>query len=222
MKTSFVSLYLLTATLFAGSALAQSDAPAAAAPSATPPAPQGDQPFRQRTLERFDANHDGKLDDAERATARAGWEKRAGEFRSRGGPKDERGPGQVGGPRGPKGGHEFAEYREFREFRQFQRWKKMAKKQQHRHERMRSAMLQRFDHDGDHRLNDAERAEARAAGRQMRERFQAGRKQALERFDANHDGKLDATERQGMQQAWQKFLQQQPVVAPAPAATPAK
>lgn len=201
MKTSFVSLYLLTATLFAGSALAQSDAPVAATPSATPPAPQGDQPFRQRMLERFDANHDGKLDAAERATARAEWAKRGG----------------------PKGEREYAEYREFREFRQFRHWKKMAKKKQHhRHERMRSAMLQRFDHDGDHRLNDAERAEARAAGKQGRERFQATRQEALERFDANHDGKLDPTERQGMQQAWQKFLQQQPVVAPAPAAAPAK
>jgi len=222
MKTSFVSLYLLTATLFAGSALAQSPAPAVTPPSANPPPPQGDHPFRQRMLERFDANHDGKLDDAERATARAEWEKRAGEFRGRGGRGGERGPGHFRGPGGPEGRHDFAEYREFREFRQFQRWKKMAKRNHHRHDRMRSAMLQRFDHDGDHRLNDAERSEARAAGQQMRERFQAGRKQALERFDANHDGKLDASERQGLQQAWQKFLQQQPVVAPAPAAAPAK
>lgn len=209
MKTSFVSAYLLTATLFAGSALAQSDA-AVAAPSAATPAASGDQPIRQRMLERFDANHDGKLDDAERATVRAEWQKHAGESRARGG----RG--------GSEGRHDLAEYREYREFRQFQRWKKMAKQQHRRHERMRSAMLERFDHDGDHRLNDAERGEARAAGQRARERFQAGRKQALERFDANHDGKLDATERQGMQQAWQKFLEQQPGGAPAPAAAPAK
>ena len=77
MKTSFVSLCFLTATLFAGSAQAQSDTPA------TPPvpAPGADHPFRQRLLERFDANHDGKLDETERAAARAEWQIRATERR---------------------------------------------------------------------------------------------------------------------------------------------
>ena len=73
MKTSFVSLCFLTATLFAGSAYAQSEAPAAPAAPA-PAAPDAEHPFRQRILERFDANHDGRLDDTERAAARAEWQ----------------------------------------------------------------------------------------------------------------------------------------------------
>ncbi|MEJ1973693.1 MAG: hypothetical protein WDM96_14890 [Lacunisphaera sp.] len=70
MKTSFVSLCFLTATLFAGPAFAQSETPAT--PAA--PAPGADHPFGQRLLERFDANHDGQLDDTERAAARAAWQ----------------------------------------------------------------------------------------------------------------------------------------------------
>jgi EF hand len=77
MKTSFVSLCFLTATLFAGSAFAQSEAPATPPPAA----PGEEQPFRQRMLERFDTNHDGKLDDTERAAARAAWQIRATERR---------------------------------------------------------------------------------------------------------------------------------------------
>jgi hypothetical protein len=74
MKTSFVSLCILTATLFAGSAFAQGEGPAA------PAAPGEDHPFRQRLLERFDTNHDGQLDATERAAARAEWQMhRAGE-----------------------------------------------------------------------------------------------------------------------------------------------
>ncbi len=72
MKTSFVSLCFLTATLFAGSASAQSEA--TAAPAVPPPAtPDGTLSFRQRMLERFDTNHDGQLDETERAAARAEW-----------------------------------------------------------------------------------------------------------------------------------------------------
>jgi hypothetical protein len=73
MKTSFVSLCFLTATLFAGSAAAESGTPATPAPL-PPAAPGEDRPFRQRLLERFDANHDGQLDDTERAAARAEWQ----------------------------------------------------------------------------------------------------------------------------------------------------
>jgi hypothetical protein len=83
---------------------------------------------------------------------------------------------------------------------------------------LRQAVLHRFDQDGDHRLNEAERAAARKAGREMRDRFQEGRRQMLERFDANHDGRLDENERKGLRDAWQEFVKQRPVLAPAPAA----
>ena len=93
----------------------------------------------------------------------------------------------------------------------------MRMRQYHRMQKMRSAMLRRFDQDGDHRLSPAERANARQAGEQMRARAKAGRAQMLQRFDANHDGKLDPAERQGMRQAWQDFLKQPPATTPAPA-----
>ena len=216
MKSSSVSLCLLSATLFAAPALAQGEPPAGAPP---PPPPEGEhRPLREEMLRRFDANHDGKLDESERAAARAAWQKRMAE---RGGPEGFRGPGGPGGPWGPPGFagrgdgdehfHGRGHHRHWRKMMRMMRWRRM---------HMRQAMLQRFDRDGDHRLNDAERAEARKAGEEMRARFQAGRKQVLERFDANHDGKLDADERKGMHDAWQEFLQQRPVPAapPAPAA----
>jgi Ca2+-binding EF-hand superfamily protein len=81
----------------------------------------------------------------------------------------------------------------------------------------RQAMLHRFDQDGDHHLSEAERADARKAGEAGRARFQEGRKEMLARFDANHDGKLDENERKGVHDAWQDFLKQRPVLAPAPA-----
>lgn len=67
MKTSALTSLLTAATLFltVGALSARAQAPAPDQPGA---------PNRARLLERFDANHDGRLDDAERATARASVE----------------------------------------------------------------------------------------------------------------------------------------------------
>ena len=63
-------------------------------------------------------------------------------------------------------------------------------------------------------------ADSTTSNAPRRARFQQGRKEMLERFDANQDGRLDANERKGARDAWQEFLRQRPVLAPAPA-TPA-
>lgn len=211
MKTCSVSLCFLTATLFAAPAFAQGE------PAAGTPPPEGEhRPLREQMLQCFDANHDGKLDETERAAARAEWQKRMAE---RGGPG-------AWGPGGPWGPHEFAAHGEgggeFRGRAHHRHWRKMMRLMRWRRHQMRQAMLHRFDANHDGRLDETERAAARQAGREMRERFQAGRRQMLERFDANHDGRLDENERKNARDAWQEFLKQRPVLAPAPAAPAGK
>lgn len=60
-----------------------------------------------------------------------------------------------------------------------------------KHPKAREEMLKRFDANGDGKLDETERAAARAAhpkaGKKAEQRL-------LERFDANKDGKLDETE----------------------------
>jgi hypothetical protein len=62
----------------------------------------------------------------------------------------------------------------------------------------RHQQLQKFDQNGDGELDDAERAQMKAA-------FEAKRgerkKEMLAKYDTNQDGKLDATERQVMRDA---------------------
>jgi len=59
----------------------------------------------------------------------------------------------------------------------------------------RKDLIQKFDQNGDGKLDDAERAQMKAA-------FEARRaerhKEALARYDLDKDGKLDATERKAM------------------------
>jgi Ca2+-binding EF-hand superfamily protein len=203
MKTSSVSLCFLSATLFAGLAFAQAEPPPppAGAPPPPPAAPGDDHPFRQRMLERFDANHDGKLDEAERAAAREEWKKRMAEH---GGPDGFHGPDGPDGPPGfggPEGGP--GRRMERMHHRMMKRW----------HEEM----LAKFDANHDGKLDETERAAARKAGEEMRAKFKEGRQQVLERFDANHDGKLDEAERKALHDAWQDFLKARPALPAAPA-----
>jgi len=59
-------------------------------------------------------------------------------------------------------------------------------------------LIQKFDKNGDGKLDDAERAQRKAAFEARRaERQQA----ALARYDLNHDGKLDDAERAAMRDA---------------------
>ena len=59
----------------------------------------------------------------------------------------------------------------------------------------RARILEKFDTNGDGKLDDAERAAMKEQIRQMREKRHAA---MLARFDVNKDGKLDKNERQAM------------------------
>ena len=84
----------------------------------------------------------------------------------------------------------------------------------------RAKMLERFDKNGDGRLDKEERAAARGAARKMREKRRGGdakrgdrprrqsREQLMKRFDANGNGKLEPAERRRMAAAIRKFRQE--------------
>jgi Ca2+-binding EF-hand superfamily protein len=60
---------------------------------------------------------------------------------------------------------------------------------------MHEEMIQKFDTNGDGKLDESERQAMRDA---MHARMEQHRQEMLARFDANHDGKLDASERETM------------------------
>ena len=68
-----------------------------------------------------------------------------------------------------------------------------------KHPKAREELLKRFDANGDGKLDETERAAAREAGRELKEKHPKLGKKAeqklLEKFDANKDGKLDETEK---------------------------
>ncbi len=167
--------------------------------------------MRERFLQRFDANHDGKLDEAARAAARAEWQKRLAEHG--GGEGRHHGPGAFGpggpGEFGPDGFGGPPPH-----------WRKLMRWHRHLRAMWHHRVMARFDHDHDGRLNDAEYAEARKAREEMRARAKEHRQMVLARFDANHDGKLDPGERKELRNAWQEFLQARPVLPAPAAATP--
>ncbi|MHC4837702.1 MAG: hypothetical protein ACYTF3_05905 [Planctomycetota bacterium] len=98
---------------------------------------------RQRILERFDANGDGRLDETERAALRAAAEK----MRAQRGEKQGRRDGQV---------------RERREGAERKERGEAGERGERRAER-RQRILERFDIDGDGQLNDLEREALRKA-----------------------------------------------------------
>jgi Ca2+-binding EF-hand superfamily protein len=59
-------------------------------------------------------------------------------------------------------------------------------------------LLERFDHDGDGRLDDAERAEAERFLEQRRRERELRRAEMMRRFDVDGDGRLNAEEREAM------------------------
>jgi len=100
----------------------------------------------------------------------------------------------------------------------------------------RARMLERFDKDGDGRLDKEERAAARGAAKKMREKRRGGdarrgdrrrrgggdrprrqnREQLKKRFDANDNGKLEPAERRRMAAAIRKFRQERRLGPPGP------
>src|SRR5215813_14271323 len=59
----------------------------------------------------------------------------------------------------------------------------------------RKELIEKFDKNGDGKLDDAERAQMAAA---LAAKHAEHRKEMLAKYDTNHDGKLDAAERQAM------------------------
>lgn len=220
MKNQSLTLPLLTATLFAVPALAADTAPAgapASAPVMAPGGPGGRGHFREEMFRKFDQDGDGKLNDAEKAEAHKAREERSAQWGGHG----QRGPGGPGRFRGHDGAGEPPRWMRRELHRWFEeKWGGQAGPGPHMMPhgpggKIRGEIIKRFDKDGDGKLNEVERAEAKKAGEEMRARFQEHRKEVLARFDKDGDGKLGEAERKDQHAAWQKFIQQQPATQPA-------
>ena len=141
---------------------------------------------RDLLLEKFDANGDGELDDAEREAAAAFVRARVDEHRTRLlaeydadgdgelSREERRAAAEAGDlPRGPREGRGGPGGPD------------------------REALVAEFDADGDGELTGAEREAARAA---VRERHAAKRAEIVARFDADGDGELSPEERRAARQ----------------------
>jgi len=213
MKKSSVSLWFLTATLFAVVALAQNNPPA----KPPPPAPDASRPHQEEMLKRYDTNRDGILDDTERQAAHEALQQRQ---RGPGGRGNWAGPGPggptcaccqpmhqpgPGGRMGPPMGRQIPG---------------MSRMMPGMHPGAGRFQLQQKLHnhfDADH--NGVISADERAAAKQRmaNHRDQAGqhRQEIMARFDADQNGMLDDQERTAAKQAWENFLKQYPVIKPA-------
>ncbi len=167
-----------------------------------------------RMIERFDANGNGVLDENERPNIRHQRGPQRDRFNSRRG----RGSKRDFGPRHHRGERDqlnqplglMPEDAEFdRPASKGQGCSNCSKgpEGQNRHSRKgrrdsdrpsREAMLKRFDADGDGKLNDAERENARAEMQKRREQMRA---EMLQRFDIDEDGTLNDAERKAMHEA---------------------
>lgn len=175
MKTSPVSLALLTAALLAVPAPAQNNMPAACTPEES-----GERMRKnhQELVKRYDKNGDGRLDEAEKAAAHAA-------MRTTG--DGENGRRKMLLKRYDKNGDGRLDDAERAE----------AEKARAMVERnggggkFREQMLKRFDRDGDGRLNEQEQAEA--------EKFRA---EQVKKFDQDGDGQLNEAEREAALKAF--------------------
>lgn len=167
MKTSSVSLLLLTAALTAVPALAQNEMK-----TATPPA-GGMKKHYQELIQKYDKNGDGRLDEDEKAAAHAMMRK-AG----KGGEGDRRKEILKRFDKDGDGYLNDAERAEAEKAREMVERNGGERK-------FRALILKRFDQDGDGQLNDTERAAA--------QKFRA---EQLKKFDKDGDGQLNDAERE--------------------------
>ena len=144
MKKTFLSLALTSATLFLATARADAPQPAPAAPVGNPAG----------LLQRYDLNHDGKLDENELAAAHEGMLKNNDGFR-----------GVGGGERGKKMRAQL--------LKKFDR-NGDGKLDENERAEMRKFFLERYDKNGDGQLDDEERAAMRA---DLKSRAKAGQEQ---------------------------------------------
>ena len=219
MKKSELTSLLTAATLFLalGALSARAEVPTPADPD------QSDRPLRGRLLERFDANGDGRLDDTERATARANVDR---EMRDR----------LAGNPRfmqradtdkdGTINDAEWAEARgHFQRARadRMERRRPAAFAQPHRrapgarlHARhepgfQRGYLLGKYDADDNGRLDETERAALRADREsKMRQRMEQGLAR-LKAVDPDGDGRISDPEWAAAKETYQARRQAGPM-----------
>ena len=178
-------------------------------PAAVSPNMAGGQRFRQQMLARFDKNHDGQLDDGERAEMQkylqaqgltptgAVREELIKRF-------DKNGDSRLDA-------EETAALQKFLQERRAQSG--AGKGGGGGPAQMREFLLQQFDKNGDGKIDDSEMVELERVTRPRMEK----NPQQLQRYDTNHDGKIDDAEWAGAREQIVRLLN-----APAPANPPAR
>jgi Ca2+-binding EF-hand superfamily protein len=203
MKRLGLTLALTPAMLFlCATALRGADTKPAASTTATPatkvePVTESGTAVGRMTaeqiLQRFDKNHDGKLDDDETADAHEAMMQAQKERRAQ----------VVAAKDGPVAQRLLEMFDKNHDGRLDDEERAAAKKYADEHgfaggPLSREEILKRFDKNGDGQLDDEERAEMQKAMQSMAGRgagvLMGMRQELLRRFDKNHDGKIDDAE----------------------------
>ena len=142
--------------------------------------------FHKKMLEKFDADKDGQLSDAEKEAMKAEMKNRFEEGMNRPGVRGDR------NPKAPRG----------------------EKRERPSREDMQKKMLEKFDTDKDGQLSDAEKEAIKAGMKGQRPEFGGKRgekgerpsredmqKKMLEKFDTDKDGQLSDAEKEAMKSA---------------------
>ena len=134
--------------------------------------------MKAKFMEKFDADKDGKLSDAEKEAVKADFEKNAPKFHKRG-PKGPR----CCGPKAP-------------------RRPELSEEQK---AEMKAKFMEKFDADKDGQLSDAEKEAVKA---DMKAKFEARhaemKAKLMEKFDADKDGQLSDAEKEAMKADFEK------------------
>lgn len=149
----------------------------------------------EQILQRFDKNHDGKLDEDETADAHDAMMQAQ---------KEQRTKAQAA-KSGPVGQRLLEMFDKNHDGKLDDEERAAARKYAEEHGLAaggglsREEILKRFDKNGDGQLDDEERAEMQRAFQSMQGRGQGGvlmgmRQELMRRFDKNHDGKIDDAE----------------------------
>ena len=175
--------------------------------------------FHKVMLEKFDANKDGQLDDAEKAAAKADFEAKRAEMKAAFEKKmlekfDANKDGQLDDAEKAAAKAEFEKMRA-------ERGPKGPKCGRHGHHGPKGPhccgkpgprpdfhkmMLEKFDANKDGQLDDAEKAAAKADFEAKRAEMKAAfEKKMLEKFDANKDGQLDDAEKAAAKAEFEKM-----------------
>jgi Ca2+-binding EF-hand superfamily protein len=163
--------------------------------------------FRNKLLEKYDKDGDGKLNEAEREAARAEFTKQAPATKPQDAPSRTRKPIEGGdNPQGRRGGpsREDMEARRAEFMKQFDKdgdgeiseEERAAMREQFekRREEFRAEMLKKYDKDGDGEMSEEERNTARD---DMRSKFQ----EITKKYDKDGSGRLEREEMEAAREA---------------------